>query len=437
MQVEALRVGDRFRLTKEKARYRTSVYGWSATTPQVEMPSGVDLEFTVMERQSDQVQVFRPRGTMKERLSVLRRKTSILNQDAECDLLDEVPPTPRGSYTRLDIGDTLSKGLRYAIGGDPELFAIGARGRAIPAWEFLPSKTLVGRNDHFPYWDGVQMEATLLPAVCHESLWMNTYAFIQNAHRKLPKGARLAAVDVVDIPESLLQGASADHITLGCAASLNVYGDTQLLPLDGRELPIRFAGCHIHYGTGPVAPNKVEAAIKNMDRLYGVLSVSLLDGLSDTRRRQFYGRAGEYRLPQHGIEYRVPSAATLRHPVIWYLSHDLARFALMQGIFGGGRVMFPSVPEDEIRRIINDLDVEAARAAMREDKKAVLWVIGQLYTDLSPSYRAHVVRLLMEGAKAHLALDGELMATWTDPRLRGGMASGSTVQRFAGQGVAV
>jgi hypothetical protein len=216
-----------------------------------------------------------------------------------------------------------------ATGTDPELFAFDKKGKVIPAFTWLPAKDerVVSEEG---FWDGFQAEFNPHYATCHQGLEAGIWMCLRNLKRRLSlvdPTARLAPVSVVKVDKKILKDLPDQHVALGCSVSFNAYGEKPLEVLDPRSLTLRTAGCHIHLGIGRSADKIIDRVVKAIDAIAGVAMTSLFSGMEDPRRRKYYGRAGEYRLPLHGLEYRVPPAEVLCHPITYMLCFDLVRSA--------------------------------------------------------------------------------------------------------------
>jgi phiEco32-like amidoligase-type 2 protein len=247
-------------------------------------------------------------------------------------------------------------------GTDPELFVEDAAGNVIPAWEFLPAK---GASALF--WDGFQAEFMVTHGGCQDSVGGRIAERLRQLSAQLPPGARLSTRSVVEIPPGLMRTASSEHIDFGCRPSLNAYGLAGEVIADPRLLPIRFAGGHIHWGIDKTfSEAQVTEAVKFVDLVAGLISVSISEGLDDPRRRRYYGLAGEFRLPEHGVEYRTLSNSWLLYPAVYHLLFTTGRLALRLGLVGR-RTEFSKVPEIAVVNAINNTDVELARKLIQED----------------------------------------------------------------------
>jgi len=59
-----------------------------------------------------------------------------------------------------------------------------------------------------------------------------------------------------------------------------------------------------------------------------------MQNLDEPVRREYYGLAGEYRLPPHGLEYRSLSCAWIFHPKAAATILDLARRVVVYATSG-------------------------------------------------------------------------------------------------------
>lgn len=300
----------------------------------------------------------------------------------------QVKPIAKPPF-QFRIGPTYHRVQR--TGCDPEIFVVDGRHRLIPAFDFLPSAHMskmhrfsskpreTGIPYGYPvstgkaYWDGFQAEFTTEPMTCHGYL----FDFIRDGLRKIheeavkhnPK-ARLSLKSVFRIPQGILQTAADEHVNLGCDPSGNAYGAEPFRAENPRELPYRVAGGHIHFGLVDNTNKSIIGIVKALDFLLAIPAVGIFADFDDPLRRQFYGRAGEYRQPSYGVEYRVLSNAWLGHPAVGHLVFDIARQAV-----GVGSLPIPyedfGLSERGVQDIINNCDVKAARKLV--DQHSAIW----------------------------------------------------------------
>lgn len=278
------------------------------------------------------------------------------------------------------------------IGFDPEIFVVRGGGEVMPAWEFLPDKgqgTPFHRSgksamrEHLDwsgvkrklrtgtaYWDGFQAEMSVNAGPCVsyvvDNVRMGLVTILEEA-RKVDPTARLSLNNSPQIPLELLEESSDLHVGLGCKPSLNAYNAPGEVVENPRALPFRFAGGHVHLGR-PEYRSVAPQVVKAIDAIMGVASVGMFSALDKPVRRRFYGRAGEYRLPAHGLEYRVLSNAWLAHPACMMVVSDMTRDAAAVGFEDSLGTWLTKYSEDRVRDIINNCDVSAARKYVRENE---------------------------------------------------------------------
>lgn len=280
----------------------------------------------------------------------------------------------------------------FHIGSDPEIFIEDENGECIPAFNFLGGKNDKKNPFSYPacnyngsiYWDGFQAEFDTYAATCLEQQSESVQSALQELQRLAkaynPK-AKLSNKTVMRVKQQALEEAKQEHVSLGCMPSYNVYGMSGQVVEDPRLLPIRPAGGHIHFGIGKSTHEQVKDIVKTLDAILGVCCVSLFQKYDDPARRQYYGLAGEYRLPPHGLEYRTLSNAWLYHPVIMNFVFDFARKVLIFGQKG----FFSKWQASEAETIacINNCDVTLAHEIMERNKDIIIKLFKAAYGSVS------------------------------------------------------
>lgn len=288
------------------------------------------------------------------------------------------------------VGEVLP--ARNTTGADPEIFVEGEKG-IIPAWEFLPEK----KPGQLMFWDGAQAEVTPRGDSCLERLTKEIRSLLNNVlaeAKKKDKGAKFSLKNVVELSPPVLNTSDMKYIQLGCAPSLNIYNDRGKDIVNPRELVQRFAGGHLHYA-GQFDASEVEETVRALDAILGIAGVSLAGEMDDPVRRQYYGLAGEFRLPKHGIEYRVLSNFWLIHPAITYMVMELFRVVIrlvQSGLFS--RVWVSE--ENTVREVINNCDVKAARKLLLHNAKSLEALFR--HTNFGGGSGARAVKLCAEAA---------------------------------------
>jgi len=297
--------------------------------------------------------------------------------------------------------------VSMSMGCDPEVFCEHADGAIFPAWEYMPDEAIARKNvkewaaskgfeemiakpesnvlvaEVPAYWDGAQAEFAPWAKGCLETLHCGTRAGLLSVLTKAravdPK-AKLTLRNVVELPEDVLKNADDKHIQFRCSESYNIYNDPGTRIQDARGYKYRCAGGHIHVGFSRAftAPG-IEQIVRGLDAVLGVIGVSLATGIDNPERRHTYGRAGEFRLPQHGLEYRVLSNFWLSHPAIAMLVFELARATVRLAESGLFNLCWQA-EDRETREVINNCDVDEARKILLRNKDVINGMLHGIWT---------------------------------------------------------
>lgn len=326
---------------------------------------------------------------------------------------------------KADMEASMQFGLRGInnLGSDPEIFAVNGEGELLPAYEFLKSKdeTKADTPSKRAYWDGFQAEFTTEQRHClayHVDSIQLGLVRVLLAARAHDKKAKLSIENVVKIPEATMAKASQEHVEFGCDPSHNAYGVGGIRVLDARMLPYRFAGGHIHLDMGVVPVTDAIPIVKAIDKIAGVATVGMFEKYDNPTRREFYGLAGEFRLPSYGLEYRVLSNAWLTHPAITHFTFELVRaaaklqFVKMDSFWEGS--------EDEVQHVINRCDVAGARAIIKRNEKVYRRLLEGIYNgkkgsvaygpETTKSCVTQGMRAMLEGV--HVFVNKDVERNW-------------------------
>ena len=295
-----------------------------------------------------------------------------------------------------------------SVGSDPEIFVEDEEGKVVPAFMFLDGKENVGVEE--PYWDGFQAEFSTEPSHCIAYLADSTQKALERLHKKVAVAGggkwKLTNRSVVDVDENFLQEIDPKFSQFGCTPSLNAYGDQGPM-MDGRFVPFRMAGGHIHIGARMKGVD-VDHVVKQMDKIVGIVATALFRGMEDPRRRFLYGRAGEYRLPPHGLEYRVLSNAWLCHPVIMNFITHVSRVSAAVGLWGFNPT---DITDEEAQKAINDSDSDMAVMLIERNKEFFDLVMNSVVFKGRTSLYKLMTSALKEGISGYLP-DTSLYERW-------------------------
>jgi hypothetical protein len=269
-----------------------------------------------------------------------------------------------------------------SLGTDPEMF-VRAGTKLLPAFCFLPDKysgipfesyLLDGRV----YWDGFQAEWKLNKGeTCIALIVMaqqNAMKALLEMARKVEPKAKLSMETVVKIPAKEMKELKEEFVALGCDPSSNAYGEEQVHVTDPRKLLYRCVGGHVHIGPQDDNLQKINIpkVVKLFDAILGVWAVGAAESLDNPLRRKLYGRAGEYRTPKYGFEYRTLSNFWLCHPYISNMVFEIARKVYMLSFDDAASLW--AADEQMVRDAINHCDVKMARKIMKLNEPMFRWL---------------------------------------------------------------
>jgi len=240
-----------------------------------------------------------------------------------------------------------------SFGCDPELFFSDKNNEIIGSEKVLPEEgidvkynngTCVGDKNSKIVIDGVQAELNPRPNTCRANLGHEISACFKKLKEEL-RDKELIHVkfsEVVKVSKEELDSLSPKSKVFGCVPSKNVHNPDSKITVNPAVYRYRSAGGHLHLGVAPNNPygieitQRIESALKQPERTVPMLDIVVGNTcvLVDRdpwakERRKNYGKAGEYRLPKYGIEYRTPSNFWLRSYQLMSLVMGLARTAVL------------------------------------------------------------------------------------------------------------
>lgn len=252
------------------------------------------------------------------------------------------------------------------IGSDPELFIINTKtDKVVSSIGLIPGKKKAAfRAKGMPVGYGIQTDNILaefnIPPVKKAADFVHHINYMKNYIRDFVKSKDpdldIRCVASQHVPQDQLQGEEACEF--GCDPDYNAYTESVNPKPCGEETDLRSAGVHIHISYNNPNIQQSIRLVKCMDLFLGVPSV-ILD--PDRERRQLYGKAGCFRIVRYGVEYRTMSGYFISsNELISFLFEQTMKaivFAERGGILPNG---------NEIQRIINESDVEAAKAMVEK-----------------------------------------------------------------------
>lgn len=272
------------------------------------------------------------------------------------------------------------------MGMDPEFFLLDKEGVLVPADNLLPSqdeasetvsnRVSMGSRANALYYDGIQGEMSIGPSYCRAYVMDNICRLARALYQDVlkPKEVSVCLDGSVEItPEILKRARFKRSRQFGCDPDFGMWegGMPNVVGVHAETHMLRYAGGHIHLGVPSFKNADITQrrsypwalltgegrmrTVKMLDVLVG-LPLVMLERESDRRRREQYGKAGCFRDPDHGIEYRVPSALTILHPSLTNLFLDLARTAVDVVVEDQDQHFLGLVPQEELIAAINSGD---------------------------------------------------------------------------------
>jgi Phage phiEco32-like COOH.NH2 ligase-type 2 len=272
--------------------------------------------------------------------------------------------------TMTTIGqDEKVPGIRLQMGCDPEVF-IEKGGKIVPSEIALPASSLEYDGGKIVR-DGIQVELNPRDSHCNNILLVSIKSLIG----QLSSFGAISKKTLVEVDEETFNATTKASKSFGCKPSFDAYTKVETKRTVDPQVYRKRAGAgHIHLGYATTGDNtlrrKIKAALDDPIRTVKILDIVVGNTLvlldrdpGSKERRETYGRAGEFRTPAYGIEYRVPSNFWLRSPVLASLVFKLSRQAVMIAAAEGvGEELMAMVNQDDIVRAINENDFDLAKA---------------------------------------------------------------------------
>jgi len=278
------------------------------------------------------------------------------------------------------------------FGADPEFFIVRTKGsdnapEIMSADKFLPSKRNKYRGCSGDiFFDGVQAEINPRHNTCREEFAMNIDDCLidvlslidkkRSVNQELSGKYNLWALPAVNITKETIKGTDSECKRFGCSPDINIYEDEKKIKYpNGNYHLIRYAGGHIHLGHHTMRgmeyfakPDNIKRLVKSLDIFVGTFTTAIIkDNEGEKIRRKYYGRAGTFRINEHGIEYRVPSSFWISSPILVSLILSLARDAYTATIHElDKKSILKDVDTNLVRDIINNSDRGKARTFYNE-----------------------------------------------------------------------
>jgi len=210
----------------------------------------------------------------------------------------------------------------FTIGTDPEfpLWGITADRwiSAIPLIAGNKKNPEILSNGAFLQHDNVALEFATTPAKTLDEFIFKIQETFDLAIKKLPEDV---LIKVIPSAEFLpLELNTPEAMEAGCDPDFDAWqnGKINKISVGISETPLRSFGGHVHIGytneTKWLCTHKNQVLfVQFLDILLGFTSVILDNNDASIKRKKLYGKAGAYRNPSHGVEYRTLSNFWLKN----------------------------------------------------------------------------------------------------------------------------
>src|SRR3990167_836481 len=263
--------------------------------------------------------------------------------------------------------------VNITYGTDPEGF-FKRDGQIVGSERVLPTEGLVSRTHGKPFvvLDGVQFELNPAPSTTPKGVWNNlSLAFnLLRSHLGNQPDISLCFDRIAEVSRAELNALSEKARELGCLPSMNIYG-ARPLKCNIKTYRKRSLGGHVHLGlrnTNIFSGNYDYRSrlVPLLDIFVGNWCVLLDRDPGAVERRENYGRAGEFRLPEHGLEYRTPDNFWLRNYTMLSFVFGMANLAtsvLVHTLAGGSQEteLVKTVDIDRVKKAIAKNDIRLAK----------------------------------------------------------------------------
>ena len=309
-----------------------------------------------------------------------------------------------------------------SLGCDPEFFFSTKEGETIGSEKVLTQDFKSNYISYGVIIDGVQAELNPAASTCRESLAHNIIGAMQVVKSAIQHSGNKITTDfssVVKISKKELESLSEKSQQFGCAPSKNLYDTQAKITTDPKKYLKRSAGGHIHLGfydeytRYPLLQKEGQVKlVALLDLLVGIPGVLLDQDKGNKERRKNYGRAGEYRTPRHGVEYRVLSNFWLRGYPIYSIIFGLARQCVHY--IGDRRYDYHKaftdlVKQEDVIEAINNNDFDQAMMVWKKVEPLLLETTSSLgFHSLGPTNIEDFHYLIKKGP-AHF------INNWNDP----------------------
>jgi len=265
--------------------------------------------------------------------------------------------------------------VRNTIGTDPEFFIVDKNGNYVNAETMFPGtkeQPHIMKSGAGLQTDNVAVEFASPVGKTGEDFVEKLRATFNELFKMIPEDHVMDFAPSAVFPDAELQTEQAQ--LFGCSASYCAWALKENEQPCALNSNLRSTGAHIHIGRVKGDGNsflhdpygKVNT-VRMCDSLHGIISVMFDQSDASIKRRELYGKAGEHRPTEYGVEYRSLSSFWLKSPNLVMMIDSLTQDALrLVREEQHDKLIERLGGPDEIQLIINTGDFKRAESAIDE-----------------------------------------------------------------------
>ena len=213
--------------------------------------------------------------------------------------------------------------------------------------------------------DNVNVEGTMPPSFSKKELIQNVHNYIKDAREILGEDFVLSNESYTVYPKE--EFASQEAMTFGCSAAYDAFTVAPIERIEASNIDYRTCGGHIHVGREDFKSieggelidfeSKI-SSVKLFELILGTALTVIDNDPSSKQRKELYGKAGEHRPTEYGVEVRSPGNYWLGSPRTVSLVWDLSQIVYDIIFDGKTQEILDKVDENEYVEAINSFDKE-------------------------------------------------------------------------------
>lgn len=278
---------------------------------------------------------------------------------------------------------TVANKPKLTLGSDPEMVIRNKKtGQPVSAvsifkganFNYSKETPLEKGKGRTYFHDNVNVEGTMLPSSSKEEFIRNVHDYINDVREILGEDFILSNESYTIYPKEEFNSPEAN--TFGCSPAYDAFTISPIERIEASNIDYRTCGGHIHVGREDFKSIEGGELIDFESKILSVKLFELILGTaltvidndpSSKKRKELYGKAGEHRPTQYGVEVRSPGNYWLGSPRTVGLVWDLSEIVY--------NLIFDGKAQDILDKVDENVYVEAINSF---DKKKCLEILTNL-----------------------------------------------------------